>query len=134
MSTITTMEQGRAAFAYICATEGAELKEKSKEYRAYTRKLPMLIKTNGLGAAIAFAFAKGSENRKVKPEKAWGLLYLHIQKWLGDKGLISISGELAKTLTELDSKTYRAISVEVLALLAWIKRFAEALIDEEATD
>lgn len=128
----TKLEQGRAAFAYKCAEAGAEL-DKKKEYLSNVRKMPMQIKTNGLGAALAFAFAKGSKNGTPQTEKAWGLLYQHIEHWLraDNKQLIQFeNNRLAAKLTEVDSATYRAVTIEVLAFLSWLKRFAEGLIDE----
>lgn len=133
----TTLEQGRAAFAYKCAEEGAKL-DKKKEYKSYVKKMPMLIKTNGLGAAIAFAYAnyaKGIKNGKQDTNNAWGLLYSQVEDWIlkDEKRLIEFpKNDFAKSLTETTSPIYRAVTIEVLALLSWIKRFAEALIEEEA--
>ena len=132
-----TLEQGRAAFAYECAVAGEKL-DKKKEYKSYVRKLPMLIKTNGLGAAIAFALAKGSKEGKPDDlRNAWGLLYVQIEKWLREdqKGLLDLQKiGLMEALAQAESSVYRAVTVEVLALLSWIKRFAEALIDGEPQD
>ncbi|MCO6492721.1 MAG: type III-B CRISPR module-associated protein Cmr5 [Phaeodactylibacter sp.] len=128
----TKLEQGRAAFAFKCAEEGARL-EKKKEYLSYVRKIPMQIKTNGLGAAMAFAFAKGSKNGTPQKDKAWGLLYHHVEQWLkiDPKQLIQFNdNRLAAKLTEEKSATYRAVTIEVLAFLSWLKRFSEGLIDE----
>lgn len=133
----TKLEQGRAAFAYQCAEAGKGL-TKSKEYKSYVKKMPMLIKTNGLGAAVAFAFAKGSKGGQPDKGSAWGLLYLQIEDWLlkeDQKELIKFDpSRLAYQLTESDSSTYRAVTVEVIALLSWVKRFAEALIEGEADE
>jgi CRISPR-associated protein Cmr5 len=61
-NTISGIEQGRASFAYECANGIAkQQKEKSKlakEYKSYAKKIPMLIKTNGLGATFAFVLSK----------------------------------------------------------------------------
>jgi len=132
----TKLEQGRAAYAYECAEKGAKLTKK-KEYKSYVKKLPMLIKTNGLGAAIAFTFAKGSKAGNPEETDPWGLLYRQIEEWLrkDEKKLINFQpNELAKELTKIDSAPYRAVTVEVLAFLNWLKRFADALIDGEASD
>jgi CRISPR-associated protein Cmr5 len=132
----TKLEQGRAAFAYKCAEKGKEL-AKSKEYKSYVKKMPMLIKTNGLGAAVAFAFAKGSKGGQPEKNNAWGLLYTQIEDWLREdqKQLIEFKPfRLAYQLTLENSATYRAVTIEVTALLSWIKRFAEALIEGEADE
>jgi len=127
------LEQGRAAFAYRCAEEGAKLNKK-KEYKAYVKRMPMYIKTNGLGAAMAFAFSKGSKGGKIDESNAWGLLHQHIEGWLKEdqKEMIEFQDDrLAQSLTKVDSSTYRAVTVEVLAFLSWLRRFAEGLIEGE---
>lgn len=130
----TGLEQGRAAFAYTCAEAGEKL-EKKKEYKSYVKKMPMLIKTNGLGAAVAFAFAKGSKGGNPDKKNPWGLFYTQIESWVKEKQLPQLeSSKLAQTLTELDSQPYRAVTVEVLAFLNWLKRFADALIEGESQD
>ncbi len=135
MSNRTRLEQGRAASAFQYAEEGKIL-TKSKEYKAYVKKMPMLIKTNGLGAAIAFAFAKGSKGGVPQPDKAWGRLYMQIEDWLNKdkKQLIEFTkNRLAYQLTQIDSYTYRAVTLEIMALLSWMKRFSEALIEGDAS-
>jgi CRISPR-associated protein Cmr5 len=130
----TGLEQGRAAYAYTCAEAGEKL-DKKKEYKSYVKKMPMLIKVNGLGAAVAFAFAKGSKNGAAQKNDPWGLLYSQLEEWLRQKGTLTMEQEpLAKILTTSESATYRAATIEVLALLNWMKRFADALIEGEATD
>lgn len=136
LSNRTKLEQGRAAFAYQCAENGKGL-TKSKEYKSYVKKMPMLIKTNGLGAAVAFAFAKGSKGGQPDRNSAWGLLYSQIEDWLNEdqKQLIKFDpNRLAYQLTEEDSAAYRAVTIEVIALLSWVKRFAEALIEGDADE
>ncbi len=138
MSNRTTLEQGRAAFAYKAAVRGKSLRnkkgaDKSSEYKAYVKKMPMYIKTNGLGAAMSFAFAKGKGDSE---HNAWGLIYHQITTWLGkedDKHLIEIGDDnnLMEALINADSSTYRATTIEVLALLNWMRRFAEGLITKE---
>jgi len=127
----TKLEQGRANFAYNAAQKGAALTEsKAKEYKSYVKKLPTYIKTNGLGAAMSFCFAKG----KNSTTNAWGLLYSQITEWLqkDEKQLIEITdNNLMKALTEADSGIYRATTIEVLALLNWMRRFAEGLITKD---
>ncbi len=129
------LEQGRAAYAYKCAQEGA-VSGKGKEYKSYVKKMPMLIKTNGLGAAVAFAFAKGAKNGLAQKNEPWGLLYCQLDRWIREKGTLGQLPEnrLAEKLTGISSAEYRAATVEILALLNWIKRFADALIEGEAQE
>ena len=131
------LEQGRAAFAYQCAEAGSKL-DKKKEYKSFIKKMPMLIKTNGLGAAVAFAFAKGNKGGNPDAKNnPWALLYSQLEEWLkkDENQLLKFdSNKLAKKLTETDSAEYRAVTIEVLAFLNWLKRFADALIEGEAQD
>lgn len=132
----TILEQGRAAFAFTAAQEGASISSK-KEYKAYVKKLPMLIKTNGLGGAMAFVYSKGYKGNRPKNEDAWAKIYQQIEEWLkkDDKQLINFSEhQLAERLTKISSSEYRAVTVEILALLNWMRRFAEGLIEGEATN
>ena len=61
---IQGIESGRAKFAWECVNQliqqwnDENSKKKLKEYRSYTQKIPMYIKTNGLGATLAFMLSK----------------------------------------------------------------------------
>lgn len=136
-----SIERERAKFAYQCAEKGSKI-DKNKEYKAYVQKIPMLIKTNGLGAAFAFVKAKSS-NDKNNAGYAYKLIYEQTTNWLKSepKELIvdklspkkmdqSIEEDLIKVLINLNSPEYRAITNEVLAFFIWLKRFAEGLIGE----
>lgn len=132
-TTIKGLEQGRAKFAYECAAKGSEI-EKKKEYKSYVRKIPMLIKTNGLGSTFAFIKSK-STNDQTKAGYAYSLIYKQTKEWLkrDDKKLLDIGedDDLVDRIISLDSVEYRAVTIEVLAFFNWLKRFAEGLIEEE---
>lgn len=110
-----TLEQLRAEAAYKAA-EG-----KNTEYKSFAKKLPMLIQTNGLGAAMAFAEKKG-------------LCYADVTKWLQDTecpvGMPS-GKKLSAWLPTIDSQEYRAVTIEVIAYLNWLRRFVDTLIKGE---
>lgn len=136
ISSRTHSERKRAKAAFKYAQAGANL-SKNTEYKAYVKKLPMLIKTNGLGAAIAFVFAKGCDRYTPKQNDPWGLIYMQIEEWLlnEEKQLVSFEkNKFVEALTEQDSTTYRAITREVIVLLIWIRRYADGLISGEATN
>ena len=134
ISNIKGLEQARASFAFQCANSvSKKTGKKPKEYKSYAKKLPMMIKTNGLGAALAFAFSKGKDGN------AWEILYNDVKSWLQQvqkKFLLGnhASNELVEAVIKLESPHYRAVTVEVLAFLNWLRRFAEGLIDGEAEE
>lgn len=127
------LEQGRAKFAYDCALKGSEISKK-KEYKAYSKKLLALIKTNGLGATFAFINAKSNKN-KHKTGYAYKLIYDQTATWLrkDEKNLIVLKKDedLVEKIITLDSAHYRAVTNEVLAFFRWVSRFADGLIEEE---
>lgn len=129
---IKGLEEARARFAYDKAKTIADIGgKKAKEYKSYAKKLPMMIKGNGLGAALAFAFSKRKDGN------AWEFLYNDIQSWLQQEHKKILLGnhaqiELVHAVVQLDSTEYRAVAVEVLAFLNWLRRFAEGLIEGEA--
>jgi CRISPR-associated protein Cmr5 len=132
------IERERARFAYECAERGKDL-NKSKEYKAYIKKIPMLIKSNGLASALAFVKAK-STTETSKAGYAYYVINEQLTQWLKQepKGILSDklnnNVDLVKAVLELNSDEYRAVTNEVLAFLTWLKRFAEGLIEGEADE
>jgi CRISPR-associated protein Cmr5 len=137
-SNIKGLEQGRAKFAYECAKSAAgQQGKKPKEYKSYAKKMPMMIKTNGLGATLAFALSKSKD--KDGRNTSWGLIYNDVKSWLTHEQKKFLLGnyagdELADAVIKIESTEYRAVTIEVLAFLNWLRRFSEGLIEGEAED
>lgn len=142
LPTINELEQGRAKFAYDCAVKAGS---QNKEYKSLVKKVPMLIKTNGLGNTYAFLLSKKKEKENdkngVKVKTPHEMVYQQTSDWLkkDPKGLISDrlkaegNNDLVQILIDLeDPAIYRAVTVEVLAFFNWLRRFAEGLIEGEA--
>lgn len=131
---IKGIEQGRANFAYKKALEARdELGLSAQKYKAYVRRAPMRIKTNGLGPTLAFMVSKIKDSEE---GRVYRLIYKHLTEWLKEdnKGLITIEGDLAQAVISLESPEYRAVTLELLAFLNWLRRFADGLIEGEADD
>jgi len=140
-SVVRGIEQGRANFAYKKALEAQKnLGKNDKKYKSYVKKIPMLIKTNGLGATLAYIKSKvksKSEDGNVSEEgKVYGLIYEHLTEWLkcDEKRLVNIDDDLVKVIISLNSSEYRAVTNEILAFLNWLRRFADGLIEGDADD
>jgi CRISPR-associated protein Cmr5 len=124
------LEQGRADFAFKRATAGYN--SNRKEYAAAVKKLPMMIKSNGLGATIAFMFSKG---------KTLGTVLKDIDDWVNNDGNLKTQLILKNTegntfvqqILNLNSQEYRIVTMEVLAFLNWLRRFAEGIAKENET-
>lgn len=94
-----------------------------REYGSLARKVPSLILTNGLGQTLAFLKAKGKNN----PSDEHEVLYQHITEWL--KQQLKLNGDLLEWIVNsANSQQYRLATMEALAFLQWLKRFAEAVL------
>ncbi|RMF58779.1 MAG: type III-B CRISPR module-associated protein Cmr5 [Calditrichaeota bacterium] len=135
------IEQGRAKFAYDKVMEAkTQLKEKAPNYKQYAKKIPAMIKTNGLGATLVFMGSKAKD--KNGNETAYGVLLNHIFEWLkkdskplyGDVANLESSTDLPGYVVSLASPQYRAMTLEVLAFVNWVRRFADGMIEGETSD
>jgi CRISPR-associated protein Cmr5 len=130
LNTRQKLEQGRAEAAYKSVTGFKDEnpgKSTLDEYKSYSKKFPMMVKTNGLGAALAFI--------KSKQKKAYDRIYKDLTDWLkkDHKRIIEIpdNGDLLRLVVEMDSAPrYRALTNEVLAYMNWHRRFTEALLEK----
>lgn len=98
----------------------------AQEYKSYTKKIPMLIKNNGLGATLAYI------NSKAKDNNPYTIIHRQTQKWLEQQGYLLKDGELVEQVIEMESPQYHAVTIETLALFTWMKRFVDGLIEGEA--
>lgn len=115
MSTRQTQEQGRAAQAWKDVS--SDVKEGfAKEYKALAASASADIQTNGLGQTLAFWLSKGKDEHTT--------LYSHVSTWVISR--MGENGDLLQWITQTDSTHYRRATVEALAFLGWLKRFAQA--------
>jgi CRISPR-associated protein Cmr5 len=141
MSNQRTLEQERASAAWKFIQELPE--SIRKEYASLAKKAPADIQTNGLGQTLAFWRAKGFDNQAYT-DKAECKIYEHISQWLGDEKRFNIEKEIntenrnGKTVTvekkwvihwitdTANTTDYRRATAETIAILLWVKRFAES--------
>ncbi len=118
---LRSLEQKRAKYAWDSISNVKSMDTKIQEkYSSYVKKVPAQIVTNGLGNTLAFLKSKSSG------EEAYRLLNNHITNWFKE-----IRGENKDLLGWIISEDTSSIEVfretkEILALLNWMKRFAEA--------
>ncbi len=104
--------------------------KQARKYAQLAQSAPTLIQTNGLGQAMAFWKSKSkSEQEKERPH---GDLLNDLSDWL--RRQLNIPAEQKDVLIYLlqsDNVTrYRRATLETLAFLRWLKRFAEAEMPE----
>ena len=125
-----TLEQRRAGHAWNAVAQVADLKgELQKSYRREAKRLPVRIRTAGLGHALAFANAKGCPLGKK--------LLRDVAEWVLNKrnGDDSASRPAADALIEAivngSGTDLHLYTDETLAYLEWLTRFAEAKLEDD---
>lgn len=116
MSKRQTQEQKRAKQAWNDVHDEVKGKGFAGEYKALVSSAPADIQTNGLGQTVAFWLSKGKSQHKT--------LYRHLSDWMMQE--MDEQGDLMRWITQTDSRRYRQATVEALAFLGWLKRFAQA--------
>lgn len=125
------LEQGRAAFAFTKAVDGYNAHR--AEYAPVVRKVPMMIKTNGLGAALAFMYSKG---------KVLGTILQHVEAWVQSTDNLkthlimkeAAGSNFVERIMNLNSQEYRIVTIEVLAFLMWLSRFSDGIVKEREAE
>lgn len=115
MSKRQTQEQRRAEQAWKNVHNEVR-KDFATEYKALVSSAPADIQTNGLGQTVAFWLSKGKSQHET--------LYRHLSDWVMQE--MDEQGDLMRWITQTDSSRYRQATVEALAFLGWLKRFAQA--------
>jgi len=102
-------------------------------YSSYVKKTSTLIQTNGLGSTLAFyksKFGSKEEEKLSEDARAYKLIYDHINRWFKEQ--FKCNEDVLKwiTMTASSIEVFQATK-EIIALLNWMKRFAEAELREE---
>jgi CRISPR-associated protein Cmr5 len=119
-------EQRRGERAWQCVQDAKRvLDKKQKEYRARALGLNAMVQINGLGQTLAFFQAKGRINQEYK------LLFEQLSKWVSGEILHEERSDLlAWIVSQASGAQYRQATAECMAFGIWLKRFAEAELEE----
>ena len=124
VSSVPPGNDNRELFAFKCADRRVRGTQKVEKYSEQVNTIPMLIKNSGLGAALMYM-------RTQKTRGALVAIYEDISDWLrhDEKRLIELEDgeELAEKVINVELWQYRDITKEVLAYLAFLKRFSKGL-------
>jgi CRISPR-associated protein Cmr5 len=115
-------EKSCAVFAYECAVAAQTL---GKEYKNHAKSLPMMIRTNGLGATMAYLESKDRKDGKHFERLKEDIMKLlrKIEPSLDEENLSS------QSLAEKDSQVIKELTKETIHFLGWLSRFASGLIE-----
>jgi len=132
-----TLDQRRACHAWSAIEDAGKLKGTAKaDYGREAKRLPMRIRTSGLGQATTFLKAKADSN---DANDHRSLLLRDLDDWLlNERGLGAVtrdarSGGVIGLVVNGDARLVRRATEEALLYLQWLSRFAEAEfgIDDE---
>lgn len=113
----TTLAQQRAAFAL---DQLENLTCKRADFKSFAAGLPSIILQNGFGQALAFLAAKGQDKHLA------GLKI--ILAWLVERKFLPAAEprEQIRAISAMEQMQYLQAQKETLAMLEWLKRYANA--------
>lgn len=118
---MNTRSRQHAANAHACVSAVASQAYASK-YRALALSFPIMVLQSGLAQATGFLQAKSSDNNEY-------------QRYLSDlAGILGKSSgkSLHKTVIESRLPDYQQLTRQALDASGWLKRYAQALLQEDA--
>lgn len=127
---IRTLGQQRAEFAL---ERVSHLKSNRKDFKSFSSSAPAMILKNGFGQSLAFFMAKGTDkDLNIKPNDKHIELFDIIKSWLIKQKIVDEQNhkDFVKSLAQMSQKKYLEAQLETLALLEWVKRYANAFIEE----
>jgi CRISPR-associated protein Cmr5 len=121
-----TMAQKRAEYAL---KEVLNLGCDRKEFKTFSAGAPSVILQNGFGQTLAFFIAKGTDKElNLKSNDKHIVILNIIRKWLVDNGFAEGDNEkeFIENIAKMDQQQYLLAQEEILKLLEWVRRYANA--------
>lgn len=129
-----TMAQKRAKFALDKVLQSMRLISDKDKFASFVAGAPAMILQNGFGQTLAFWLTKGTKNGRIDDNDKHIILFDIVKDWLSfrDKDIrnnFASTGErvaLMHEISDMDQNQYHSVQNETLAILEWVKRFANA--------
>jgi len=120
-----SLAQQRSAFAL---EQVGQPKGDRNSFGKLVSGLPAMILQNGFGQTLAFLLAKGTGDGKIKEGDKHIEAFDIMQSWLVERGILKAANRRStlKTVSEISQADYLHAQEEALALLEWVKRYANA--------
>lgn len=113
-----TLGQKRAEFALEKVVSIPQAKK--EKFKPFSAGAPSMILQNGFGQALAFWVSKGKEEHMT--------MISLVKEWLCSNNFAQgqSTTDFLRDLSQIDQRKYLAAQKETLALLEWVKRYANA--------
>lgn len=121
-----TLAQQRSAFALEQVKEFTGDRDK---FAKLVSGLPAMILQNGFGQALAFLLAKVTDkNGKILSSDKHILAFDSVIRWLKERHILSNAerSQAMKDLSNMPQPDYLRAQDEAMAVLEWLKRYANA--------
>jgi CRISPR-associated protein Cmr5 len=123
-----TIAQIRSSFAL---EEIRGINEKRDEFGKLAAGLPAMILQNGLGLTLAFLLAKGTnKNGQIQPTDKHIKAFDILMRWLKKQNIIDTTVDnragTVLALSKMTQQKYLQAQSEVMSVLEWVKRYANA--------
>lgn len=114
---MTTLAQQRSAFAL---EQLGNVNQDREGFKKLVLGLPAMILGNGFGQTLAFLLAKGTDRHLQA--------FTVITNWLRARQVLAgeHNAQVMREISHLPQHTYLQAQEEALALLEWVKRYADA--------
>jgi CRISPR-associated protein Cmr5 len=123
------MAQKRAEYAL---DKVSKIKSEKKDFKSFSAGAPSMILQNGFGQSLAFWLAKGTDKElEAKLKDKHIELFDMVTEWLKKNDEESLGGckkrkDYLQKISEMEQADYLRNQSESLALLEWVKRYANA--------
>ena len=129
-----TMAQKRAKYALEKVLQSMQRISDKDKFSSFTAGAPAMILQNGFGQTLAFWLTKGTKNGRIDSNDKHIILFDIVKDWLslqdGDtRNNYAIAGDrvdLMRQISAMNQNQFLSVQIETLALLEWVKRFANA--------
>ncbi len=122
----TTLAQKRSAYALdqVIQLENQGIPKFDK----LASSLPAMILQNGFGQTLAFLLSKATKNSKLDDKTPHFQAFKIITQWHVNQGKLTKNDPPAAmtVISEMPQSEYLHMQEETLALLEWVKRYANA--------
>ena len=125
-----TLDQQRAAYAWDAVKRAATAVKAFDDFKNLSKGAPALIMGNGLMPALAFYASRGTPPASALNDVINGWLATRFMADAAFKPLPKSYSEVMERLLKSPSSFYMQATDETLALLKWLRQFADAVSQE----